>query len=110
MLPSGDDDLLISIAGNAGNTTIVCDEQAFTYTDARTKWGDWVKQKQRHLSTGKYYKKQIQLLLGAYGISHAGMWLCFLGLLFSHYRWAAVYIMAVRCLIYWLIWLATTMK
>jgi len=109
-LPSGDDDLLVSIAGNGNNTAIVCDEQAFTYTDAKINLADWARQKQRHLSTGKYYKSTIKQLLGAYGISHAGLWFCFFVLLFSHYCAPVLMIMGLRCLIYWLIWLKTDMK
>ena len=109
-LPSGDDDLLVSIAGNSTNVAIVCDEPAFTYSEAKPGWADWIKQKQRHLSTGKYYKNEIKLLLGAYGITHAGLWLCFLGLLCSPYRWFAINIMAVRCIIYWGIWAVTAGK
>ena len=110
VLPSGDDDLLVSIAGTGNNTVIVCEGQAFTYTDAKTNWADWVRQKQRHLSTGKYYKPAIKQLLGAYGISHAGLWLCFFVLLFSHYWMPVIAIMSVRCVIYWAIWLRTDMK
>ncbi len=109
-LPSGDDDLLISIAGTPANTAIVCDEHAFTFTNAKTSWHSWVQQKQRHLSTGKYYKTPIKLLLGAYGISHAALWICFFALLFSHYIMPVLIIMFVRCLIYWLLWTATTIK
>ena len=109
-LPSGDDDLLVSIAGNAENTAIVCDAAAFTYTDAKTNWADWAKQKQRHLSTGKYYRPAIKSLLAGYGISHAGLWLCFFALLFSHYALPALCVMAVRCVMYWGIWLKTQLR
>ena len=109
-LPSGDDDLLVSIAGNGANTAIVCEKEAFTFSTGKDSWKDWVKQKQRHLSSGKYYKWHIKLLLGAYAFSHAGLWLCFFWLLFSHYSQPVIAIMAVRCLIYWLFWLGTTIK
>jgi len=109
-LPSGDDDLLVSVAGNANNTAIVCHEQAFTYTAAKATWGEWIRQKQRHLSTGKYYKKDIKLLLGAYGIAHAGLWLSFFALLFSSYWLLAINVMAVRCILYWALWAVTAMK
>ena len=109
-LPSGDDDLLVSIAGNAKNTAIVCDEQAFTYTAAKASWGDWVRQKQRHLSTGKYYKREIKLLLGAYGIAHAGLWLSFFVLLSSSYSLLAIKVMALRCILYWGIWAGAAVK
>ncbi len=109
-LPSGDDDLLISIAGTSANTAIVCDEPAFTFSNAKTSWHDWVQQKQRHLSTGKYYKNPAKLLLGVYGISHAALWLCFFALLFSHHIMPVLVIMLVRCIIYWFLWTVTTIK
>ena len=109
-LPSGDDDLLVSIAGNADNMAIVSDAQAFTYSNSKATYTEWVKQKQRHLSTGKYYQWPVKLLLSAYGIAHAGMWLCFLVLLFSTYWMPVLGIMAIRCVIYWLLWMVTTQK
>ena len=117
-LPSGDDDLLVSIAGNADNVAIVCDEAAFTHSEAKKTWSDWAKQKRRHLSTGKYYKSKVKALLGGYGISHAGMWLCFLGILFLHFyspalvpsMMPAVIVIGVRCILYWVLWLATATK
>ncbi len=109
-LPSGDDDLLVSIMGNADNIAIVCNEAAFTYSDAKTTWSDWIKQKQRHLSTGKYYKGDIKLLLGGYAASHAAMWLCFFVLLYTHCWAGVVAVMAVRCFIYWLLWTVTAYR
>lgn len=109
-LPSGDDDLLVSIAGNAGNTAVVAARPAYTFTNSKTSWKDWVIQKQRHLSTGKYYKWHIKLLLGVYGISHAGLWLCFFSLLFSHYSMQVLAVMASRCFIYWSVWAITAWK
>ncbi len=109
-LPSGDDDLLVSIVGNEGNTAIVVDEEAFTTTTAKATWAEWRKQKQRHLSTGKYYKPRVKLLLGLYGASHACLWLCFFTLLFFHHPVLAIIVMTIRCLIYWVIWAVTTIK
>ena len=109
-LPSGDDDLLVSIVGDKENTAIVSDKDAFTTTTAKATWAEWRKQKRRHLSTGKYYQPKVKLLLGLYGLSHAGLWLCFFALLFLyHPLWAAT-IMAARCLIYWAIWAATAVR
>ena len=105
-LPSGDDDLLVSIIGNAGNTAIVCDSRAFTRSAAKTTWKEWISQKQRHMSTGKYYKWHIRLSLAVYAISHAISWSLFFVLVFSH-NWMVVFIavyMAFRCLVYWTVW------
>jgi cellulose synthase/poly-beta-1,6-N-acetylglucosamine synthase-like glycosyltransferase len=104
-LPSGDDDMLVRIGGTANNTAIVCHDTAFTYSDAKPTWKEWVAQKQRHLSTGKFYKAHIQLLLGGYALSHALMWLCFLIMLFFY--WKTAFILAgIRCKAYWVLWSA----
>lgn len=103
-LPSGDDDLLIEAYANADNMSIVCDEHAFTISPVKNTWADWVKQKQRHLSTGKYYKKSIQLLLAGYAGTHALIWLLFLMSLFTSFYQTALVVMLCRCFIYWLIW------
>jgi len=106
-LPSGDDDLLVRICGNKDNTAVVCDKQAFTYSDTKATWKEWIQQKQRHLSTGKYYKWNIKWLLAAYGCAHAVIWLGFFFLLFSDHRAIAAIIMGLRCIIYWVIWMIT---
>ncbi|MBN9483906.1 MAG: hypothetical protein BGO70_09885 [Bacteroidetes bacterium 43-93] len=109
-LPSGDDDLLIEAYANAGNMSIVCDEHAFTISPAKNTWAEWVKQKQRHLSTGKYYKKSIQLLLACYASTHALIWLLFLMSLFTSFYQTALVVMLCRCFIYWLIWAYTAKR
>jgi glycosyltransferase involved in cell wall biosynthesis len=109
-LPSGDDDLLVSIAGNKNNVAVVCSPEAFTWSAAKTNWKDWIKQKQRHLSTGKYYKSEAKWLLGIYAASHTILWICFFILLFQGMWLPAVACMAVRCLLYWVLWYAGTVK
>lgn len=109
-LPSGDDDLLVAVAGNTDNTAIVSNKTSFTFSTAKERLADWVKQKQRHLSTGKYYKTNIKLLLGAYAASHAATWLCFFILVFSGCAAPAAIIMTLRCFIYWSLWLYTCNK
>ncbi len=109
-LPSGDDDLLVSLSGNSNNTAVVCDAAAFTFTSTKASWKEWVAQKQRHLSTGKYYKKETKLLLGFYAATHAAMWLSFFVLLFSPYCIMAMKVMALRCMLYWCIWVATAVR
>lgn len=107
---SGDDDMLVSLAGGADNVAMVCDPRSFTLTDAKVRWAGWAKQKQRHLSTGKYYRPGIKLLLGFYGIAHALAWLCFFILSGTVYARFAVLLMAVRCLALWLTWAVTASR
>jgi len=104
VLPSGDDDLFVRIAGTADNMMIVACDEAFTWSPAKATWSEWARQKQRHLSTGKYYKPGIKLALGLYGITHAGMWLTFAMCLFSPYWQPALVFMLVRCLYQWIKW------
>lgn len=105
-LPYGDDDLLVSISGFGDNTAVVYHPLAFTYTDAKKSWASWVRQKQRHLSTGKYYRTEIKISLALYAIAHALMWTIF----FICLGWPGVLreilfvIMAVRCIGYWSLW------
>lgn len=67
---SGDDDLFINTAATKINTKINIDADAFTLSEPVTGWGQWVKQKKRHYSTGKYYKAFHKYLLGMYSLSH----------------------------------------
>ena len=111
-LPSGDDDLLVSIAGTADNVAVASDPQAFTYSKAKDTWKEWKAQKQRHLSTGKYYKPATKLSLAIYATSHALLWLLFFALLFMNGSFVvlATGYMAFRCLAYWLVWALAARK
>ena len=68
-IPSGDDDLFINTAANRKNTRINIDPEAFTVSEPAGSWGQWIKQKRRHYSTGKFYKPLHKFLLGSYSLS-----------------------------------------
>jgi glycosyltransferase involved in cell wall biosynthesis len=68
-IPGGDDDLFINQVATKENTAIVLDPAAFTVSRPKQTWKDWMRQKNRHYSTGKYYKPEHQLLLGLYTAS-----------------------------------------
>lgn len=69
-LPGGDDDLFINGCADQMNTAIVIEPDAFTYSDPPASWSQWFSQKERHNSTGKYYKRKDRLRLGLYMTSH----------------------------------------
>ncbi len=69
-IPSGDDDLFINMAATSKNTKINIDKDTFTLSEPAKSWGQWVRQKTRHYSTGKYYKVKHKFLLGLYSLSH----------------------------------------
>lgn len=104
-LPSGDDDLLVRISGTPVNTITVNDPAAFTFSPAKNTWKGWAHQKQRHLSTGKYYQRETKLFLGLYGISHASMWLSLLLLIpVSDHPTLILSLLSARCILTWLAW------
>lgn len=103
-LPSGDDDLLVRAAGGRSNVAVMANRGAFTITQAKQEWAAWAHQKQRHLSTGKYYRFLTKILLAKYGFSHAIAWVLFFILLFTPMWGEALAVMLLRCAIYWMVW------
>ena len=69
-IPGGDDDLFINMAANKKNTKINIDPDAFTLSKPASSWKQWLTQKKRHYTTGKYYKKSHKFLLGLYSFTH----------------------------------------
>jgi poly-beta-1,6-N-acetyl-D-glucosamine synthase len=68
---SGDDDLFINQVANKKNVAICTNYENFNYSEPKLTWESFVKQKTRHLTTGKYYRWYHQLLLSAFAGSHA---------------------------------------
>jgi hypothetical protein len=66
---SGDDDLFINKVANKRNTRIVIDPQAFTLSEPKKSFGNWIRQKNRHMTTAKFYKSSHKFLLGLLSLS-----------------------------------------
>lgn len=102
---SGDDDLFINTAATKTNTKINVDTDAFTLSDCVNNWTQWRKQKQRHYSTGKYYKPFHKFLLGLYSLSHFLFYpLFFTSIIFFSWEWSlavfATRFLAQACIFY----------
>lgn len=69
-IPGGDDDLFINMAANRRNTKINIDKESFTLSEPATSFSQWMSQKKRHYSTGRYYKPLHKFFLGLYAFSH----------------------------------------
>jgi cellulose synthase/poly-beta-1,6-N-acetylglucosamine synthase-like glycosyltransferase len=69
-IPGGDDDLFINKVATDRNTAIIIDKEAHTLSEPRTTWGEWMKQKNRHYTTSKYYKPIHKFLLGLYSLTN----------------------------------------
>lgn len=67
---SGDDDLFINQVANKNNTAVVMDPEAFTLSEPKKTFSEWVQQKNRHYTTGKYYKPVHKFLLGTQSLTH----------------------------------------
>lgn len=86
-VPGGDDDLFINKAAHRNNTTIVIDHDAITLSEPKKTFGKWVKQKNRHFTTGKYYKPRHKFFLGLYSFTHILVYPIFVAcLLFYDWR------------------------
>lgn len=80
-LQSGHDDLIVQAAANATNVAVVCNDDAYTISPPKATWREWAAQKQRHVSTGKYYRPLIKFMLALYAATHAASWLLVVALL-----------------------------
>jgi poly-beta-1,6-N-acetyl-D-glucosamine synthase len=67
---SGDDDLFVNEVATKTNTAISITPDSFTLSEPKHTFGEWFKQKRRHLHTGKHYKFSHKLMLGLLNSSH----------------------------------------
>lgn len=78
---SGDDDLFINQVANKKNTRITIDKESFMYSEGKTTFRDWFRQKLRHMGAGKYYKPKFKFILGLFGLSHTLFYISLVALL-----------------------------
>ncbi|HAD34946.1 MAG TPA: glycosyl transferase family 2 [Chitinophagaceae bacterium] len=105
---SGDDDLFINQVAKGKLTKVVIHPEAFTRSEPKKTNEHWRFQKRRHLSTGKYYQRKHQFLLGFYAMSHFLFWLSIIPCILFHqwyliaislflFRWLVQFIIFERC-------------
>ena len=68
-IPGGDDDLFINKVATKHNTSVVIDKDAMTLSQPKRSFDEWLRQKTRHYSTARYYKKSNKFLLAVYSLS-----------------------------------------
>lgn len=109
-IPSGDDDLFINMAATKKNTKINIDKDAFTLSEPVNTWSQWMRQKNRHYSTGKYYKPIHKFLLGLYSLSHFLFFpLLAASAIFYCWQWALI-VFGIRFIIQAIIYLPAMKK
>jgi len=80
-LMSGDDDLFINKVARAKNTSVAVYQPSFTYSDPKSTYTDYFRQKMRHTSVGHFYRKIHKNLLTLNAVSTLGFYTCFVVLL-----------------------------
>ncbi len=73
-IPSGDDDLFVNKVATRHNTAVIIDPDAVTRSIPKTTWGSWLKQKSRHYTTARFYKRKHKYLLGLYFITQFALY------------------------------------
>lgn len=92
---SGDDDLLVQEVARTGAAPVryVLDPAAFVPSEAPPTWRAWARQKLRHTSAGRFYRRGAQAHLALFHASNLAVWLApvFLG-------WTGAGLLAARFL------------
>ncbi|NND88693.1 MAG: glycosyltransferase [Flavobacteriaceae bacterium] len=87
-LPSGDDDLFVNEAGTGANTALSIDEEAFTYSEPKHTWSQWLRQKRRHITTASHYRPLHKILLATFFTTNVLFYLLIpFALFFSMWKW-----------------------
>ncbi len=66
---SGDDDLFINQVATKNNTAIEISPESHTISIPKKTIEEWFRQKRRHLTTGRHYKKRHRFMLGFFHFS-----------------------------------------
>jgi len=77
-LKSGDDDLFVNKVATKDNTGIELSQESFTRSVPESKFGSWIYQKKRHLTTGHLYQLKHKLILGTEILSRALFYISFI--------------------------------
>lgn len=98
-LPSGDDDLFINKVANAKNTAIVIKPEAHTLSEPKENFSAWIRQKNRHYTTSKFYKTKHKFLLSLQAMSAFALYPLLACCLLFYPWWLVVSIYALRLII-----------
>lgn len=82
---SGDDDLFVNQASTPGNTRISIEPEAYTISVPKKSWGAWHRQKNRHYSTGKFYRSGDKMWLAFFAAIHLLLFPAFAYALYTYW-------------------------
>jgi glycosyltransferase involved in cell wall biosynthesis len=96
----GDDDLFVNENATAANTSFVIGREALVLSEPKETWKDFFRQKLRHLSIGRFYRKRHKLLLSLFSFTQILTWVTFLVLLITG---GELYVAGLSFLIRWIV-------
>ena len=67
---SGDDDLLVNQNAKPASTRVALDPGSYTFSDTKSTWKAWARQKQRHISAAGAYTLRSKLILALFHGAH----------------------------------------
>lgn len=88
----GDDDLFVNSHANRKNTSFVISPKSVMSSYPKKTWGDYLRQKARHLSTGKHYLFFDKLLLGIIALARVVFWF---SLFCAVFAWSKIIFVAI---------------
>jgi poly-beta-1,6-N-acetyl-D-glucosamine synthase len=74
-VPYGDDDLFVQAAKKHVPVNVSLHPDSFVYSEPASTVGEWISQKHRHLSAGRYYSVSAWLQPGIFGVAVNLHWL-----------------------------------
>ena len=99
-ITGGDDDLFVNQHARKKNTAVCIDEDAIVTSIPKTTFGDFFKQKTRHLSVGKYYRFGHRMLLGLFALTWLLTWIMGIPLaIFSDLYYVVVGLIVARIVV-----------
>ncbi len=103
----GDDDLFVNTHANGTNTKVILGEESLTYSYPKSTWQEFFRQKKRHLSVGRFYKRKHQIILGIYSLSYLLYWGTVIGLIFVYPLAAGLGFLIRMAMIYLMFFIAS---
>jgi glycosyltransferase involved in cell wall biosynthesis len=96
-ITGGDDDLFVNQYATPENTVASIGTEALVFSKPKVSWKEFLHQKFRHLSVGKYYKASDKFLLSAFSFSWMLTWfLVFPAFFFLEWAKALIILFFVR--------------
>lgn len=107
-ITGGDDDLFVNKYAHGNNTRISLGEESMMVSEPKHTWTQFLQQKLRHLSVGKYYRLSDRLTLGVFMMTWLVSWFLLLPVaLVSGSMVAGAFLIARLAIVTTLFWVAT---